>query len=82
MKQIKISSNNAEDLFLFVTYFKPFEIVKFQYGKEDNKEVHFLYFTFGALTNNTFNRRVKAFKLVNGNCISIVDLNKEKSREY
>jgi hypothetical protein len=64
MDAIKITSIKIEDLFLFMTWFKNNELIKFQYGPIKEDKIHVLYFTLGLIKKSTFDRRLREFSIV------------------
>jgi hypothetical protein len=61
MKKIKLNADQTNDLFALMNFFKDGELIKIEQSKKDLK---CLYLTFGAITNNTFKRRIKNFNFI------------------
>lgn len=82
MTKVKITSDKIEEIFLFMTWFKNNELIKFQYGPIKEDQLHVLYFTFGLMKKRTFKRRLKDFSAIHRNSIVAEEINQDRFETY
>ncbi|WP_413998716.1 hypothetical protein ACMDB5_13145 [Flavobacterium sp. W1B] len=78
MTIFKIKSGKIEELFLFMTWFKNNELIKFQYGPIKDDDLHVLFFTLGLIKKSTFKRRLKDFSTIYQNSIVAEEINQDR----
>ena len=78
MTIFKLTAAEIEELFLFMTWFKNNELIKFQYGPIKDDKLHVLYFTCGLIKRTTFQRRLKNFSAIHKNTIVAEEIKRER----
>lgn len=78
MTIFKIKSDKIEELFLFMTWFKNNDLIKFQYGPSKDVQLHVLFFTLGLIKKSTFTRRLKDFSTIHRNSIVAEEINQDR----
>ncbi len=78
MTIFKVKSDTIEELFLFMTWFKNNELIKFQYGPIKDDHLHVLFFTLGLIKKSTFQRRLRDFSTIHRNSIVAEEINQDR----
>lgn len=83
MVKVKITSDKIEELFLFMNFFKPNELINHEYLliKQDAFP-HTLYVTLGAITDRKFISCLKKFDNLHKNLLTAEVLENSKPLYY
>jgi hypothetical protein len=72
MIQIKITSDKIEEIFLFMNFFKPNELIKPEYKRIEGYDFpHTLYVTLAAIKESSFINRAKKFDKLHKNLLTV-----------
>lgn len=85
MIQIKITSDKIEEIFLFMNFFKPNELIKYEYKLSGPPAFpHCLYVTLGAITERKFTSCLRKFNKLYKNLLiaEVLELRKFEKIEY